>query len=109
MAKVNMAYARKKTSMSEATAKKVIAVRNNVDPATLVANHSPKMWVFTISESAPVETDYPFGKFSFEKTENATFQDAMTAAMDHFETFEANVIHLEDQDDETHYVFTKRK
>lgn len=82
----------------------------------LQAAHTETTFIFKVVDSAtgdqPAPTEknakYPFGLFTFERTGSETdLQDAKRAAMQHFNTFEANVKRVESEEDETHFCYTK--
>ena len=92
----------------EAKALQNAATKLSVDPTELVAQHTEKQFVFILADTAPaINDDYPFGICTIEKSEDLTLEEAIAQAMEYFETFEGNILRVEEQEDETFYVFTK--
>lgn len=101
---------------SEETALQQAVEKLGVPANQLQAAHTETTFIFKVVDSAtsdqpePAEKNakYPFGLFTFERTGSETdLQDAKRAAMQHFNTFEANVKRVESEEDETHFCFTK--
>jgi hypothetical protein len=96
-----------KVQNDESKALQNAATKLSVDPTQLVTSHTEKQFVFTITEDNQNSNDYPFGLCTIEKSEDLTLQDAINQAMIELDTFEGNITRVEEQEDETHYVFTK--
>jgi hypothetical protein len=80
-----------------------------VDKSVLLSVHTEKQFVFKLpeTEETPQNSNYPFGLFVIEKSEELTLQDAKHQAMEYLGTFEGNLKRVEKEEDETHYAFTK--
>jgi hypothetical protein len=93
----------------EAKALKFAIKKLGVDSTQLKAEHTPRQFTWSLLGDAPAEnsTDYPFGLYSVAKNSEVDYKDAKQQAMQHFDTFEANIVRVESEEDEEHYVFTK--
>jgi hypothetical protein len=104
MARINFLFARQKAKFAtEESAFNDIKGKQDISSLNLVADHKEKMWYWVPS----LETVENPNLFTVAKTPDFKFQKAIQLAMDHFETFEANItIHNQDEDN---IVFKKLK
>lgn len=104
-------FSRNKSQFAdEILALQSVCKKQNLQPKQLTANHSEKQFRFVLIEetNAAENADYPFGLHSVEKTQDDNdLQTAIQTACKHFGTFEANIKRVGEQEDETHFVFTK--